>query len=88
MLNNGAGIVPPIRRKIRYFKPINQSNCLRATCCCTLCNKSPERDTMRIHGQMSFALSTLLYGSWLDCRPLRPPYEGAPCMTGINLNHS
>jgi hypothetical protein len=33
-------------------KTINQGSCLRTICCCTLCNNSPERHTMRIHGQM------------------------------------
>ncbi len=48
------GIITPIRQKILGTKTVNQRDCLLAIRCCALCNNSPERHTMRIHGQMQF----------------------------------
>ena len=56
LFNNSIGIVTAVRQKILCFNPLNQSSTLRAICCCTLCNNSPERHTMRIHGQMQFCV--------------------------------
>ena len=56
LYNNVVGVVPAIRQKVLGRKAVNQCNCLSAICCCALCNNSPERHTMRIHGQMQFCV--------------------------------
>ena len=75
LVNDCIGIVTAIRQKIFRFKPVNQSNCLRTICCCTLCNKSPERHAMRIHGQMQFCVEPpfVRLMAWL------PPFAPAAC---------
>ena len=49
-------VVALVRQKLFRRESVNQSDCLSAICCCTLCNKSPDRHTMRIHGQMQFCV--------------------------------
>ena len=56
LLKDFIGIVAPVRQKMLRGKSLNQGARLRAIRCCTLCNKSPDRHTMRIHGQMQFCV--------------------------------
>ena len=55
-LKNGIGIVALVSEKRFGGESFNQAGCLSAICCCTLCNNSPDRHTMRIHGEMQFCV--------------------------------
>lgn len=76
LLKNRIRVVTLVRQKIFGSKAVNQSDCLSAIRCCTLCNKSPERHTMRIHGQMQFCVEPpfVRLMSWLP--PLAPAAWG------------
>ena len=56
LVKNFIGIVATVSEQMMGIKTINQGSRLLAICCCTLCNNSPERHTMRIHGQMQFCV--------------------------------
>ena len=53
---NGIGIIPFVRQQRFSVDAFNQAACLSAIRCCTLCNKSPDRQTMRIHGKMQLCV--------------------------------
>jgi len=54
--NNLIRVIGSIRQEMFGGKSLNQGDCLRTICSCTFCNNSPERHTMRIHGQMQFCV--------------------------------
>ena len=56
VFNDLITIIAPICQKVLGTDAFNQATCLFTICCCTFCNKSPERHTMRIHGQMQFCV--------------------------------
>lgn len=56
LIDNRVGVVTTIRQKVLGAQAVNQCGCLSAIRCCTLCNNSPDRHTMRIHGQMQFCV--------------------------------
>lgn len=49
-------IIPLISQKHIRCQTFNQKTCLCTICSCTFCNNSPERHTMRIHGQMQLCV--------------------------------
>jgi hypothetical protein len=67
-----VGVVTSVRQQMLSRKTVNQGYCLLTICCCTLCNNSPDRHTMRIHGQMQFWVEPpfVRLMSWLP--PLAP----------------
>lgn len=56
LYKNRIRVVAFVSQKILCCEALNQICCLSTICCCTLCNNSPERHTMRIHGQMQFCV--------------------------------
>ena len=56
ILNDLITVIATVCQKILGTHALNQTACLFAICCCTFCNKSPERHTMRIHGQMQLCV--------------------------------
>lgn len=56
LIKNCIRVVALVGQKFLSGKAVNQSDCLRTIRCCTLCNNSPDRRTMRIHGQMKFCV--------------------------------
>ena len=56
LIKNRVRIIAPVRQQALGCEAINQGDCLSTICCCTLCNKRPDRHTMRIHGQMQFCV--------------------------------
>ena len=55
-VKNRVRVVAFVRQKVFCGEAVNQSDRLSTIRCCTLCNNSPERHTMRIHGQMQFCV--------------------------------
>ena len=53
---NGIRVIAFVRKQCLGVKPLNQAACLSAIRCCTLCNNSPDRHTIRIHGKMELCV--------------------------------
>ena len=53
---NVIGIVTFVCQQILRRQAFYQCTSLSTICCCTFCNNSPDRHTMRIHGQMQFCV--------------------------------
>ena len=56
ILNDLIAVIGPICQKVLGTDAFNQATCLFTICCCTFCNKSPERHAMRIHGQVKLCV--------------------------------
>ena len=56
IFNDLITIIAPICQKVLGTDAFNQATCLFTICCCTFCNKGPDRHTMRIHGQMKLGV--------------------------------
>ena len=56
LFNNRIAVIPSIRQKIVGIDPFDQLASLSAICRGTVCNNDSDRHTMRIHGQMYFAV--------------------------------
>lgn len=48
----GIAVVATISQQVFGSETFYEELSLSAICCCALCNKSPDRHTIRIHGQM------------------------------------
>ncbi len=72
LFDNGIAVIPSIRQKIVGINPFDQLASLSAICCGTVCNKDSDRHTMRIHGQMYFAVEPPFVSPMLWLPPLAP----------------
>ncbi len=52
----GIAIVALVGQQVFRGNTVDQAVGLSAICCCALCNKGPDRHTMRIHGEMQFCV--------------------------------
>ena len=56
LFDERIGIVSSVGKQVLCREPLLQAAPLSTIRCCTLCNNSPERHTMRIHGKMQFCV--------------------------------
>ena len=56
LVNNGVGIVSAISQEMLGIEPLYKERSLCAIRAGTFCDKSSDRHTMRIHGQMNLGV--------------------------------
>jgi len=56
LFKDGVRIVAFVSKQCFGGESFDQAACLGAIRCCTLCNNSPDRHTMRIHGKMELCV--------------------------------